>query len=199
MEHIVNSETDGIDFKRYSAYIASIREMIPADVYSFASDSRYFDLNSHSSLHDSWLESLTIREVASGERKEIRRMEVAICLLGPFHDRRIHLHYSGVTLYTFDAPPHYGEQRFEHRAHGDLFTHEIRLGHDGLLIHELLFENDSTFLIECSGLRHSEEMIANKETEQGVDLNTCPLLSRKHHDHSTINPEVGVHPRSGVR
>ena len=172
MEHILNSETDGIDFTRYSAYVATIQEMIPAHVYSFASDSRYFDLTSHSSLHDSWLESLTIREVASGERKEIRRMEVAICLLGPFHDRRIHLHYSGVTHYKFDAPPHYGEQRFEHTAHGDLFTHEIRLGHDGLLIHELLFENDSTFLIESSDLRHSEEMIANKEAEQGVDLNT---------------------------
>ena len=172
MEHIVNSETEGIDFTRYSAYVATIRKLIPPHVYSFASDSRYFDLSSHSSLHDSWLESLTIREVARGERKEIRRLEVAICLLGPFHDRRIHLSYSGVTLYTFDAPPHYGEPRFEHTAHGDLFTHEIRLGHDGLLVHELLFENGSTFLIECSDLRHSEEMLANQETEQGVDLNT---------------------------
>jgi len=165
MEHIVNSETEGIDFTRYSAYIAKIRDLIPAHVHSFASDSRYFDLSSHSSLHDSWLESLTVCEVASGERKEIRRMEVAIILLGPFHDRRIHLHYSGVTFYTFSAPSHYGEQRFDHTAHGDLFTHEIRLGHDGLLIHELLFENDAAFLIECSDLRHSEEMIINEETE----------------------------------
>jgi hypothetical protein len=166
MEHIINSETEGIDFKRYSAYIATIRDMIPAHVHSFASDSSYFDLSSPSSLHDSWLESLTVREVASGERKEIRRMEVSISLLGPFHDRRIHLHYSGVTLYTFSAPPHYGEQRFDHTAHGDLFTHEIRLGHEGFFIHELLFENDATFLIECSDLRHSEELITNEDTEQ---------------------------------
>ncbi|MDA7881418.1 hypothetical protein N9A94_03860 [Akkermansiaceae bacterium] len=170
MEHIVNSKSDGIDYTRYAAYLATIREMIPVHVYSFASDSRYFDLNSRSTLHDSWLESLTLREVASGERGEIRRMEVAICLLGPFQDRRIHLHYSGVTLYRFDAPPHYGEQRFEHTAHGDLFTHEIRLGHDGLLIHELLFENDSTFLIECSDVRHSEEMIADKDSEQDAAM-----------------------------
>ena len=164
MEHILNTETEGIDYTRYSAYVATIQKMIPAHVYSFASDSRHFDLDSHSSLHDAWLESLTVREVASGERKEIRRMEIAICLLGPFHDRRIHLHYSGVSLYTFDSPPHYGEQKLEDTAHGNLFTHEIRLGHDDLLIHELLFENGSTFLIECSDLRHSEEMITNINT-----------------------------------
>jgi hypothetical protein len=172
MEHIINSETEGIDFTRYSAYIATIRGKIPEHVHCFASDARYFDLSSHSSLHDSWLESLSVREVASGERKEIRRMEVSISLLGPFHDRRIHLHYSGVTLYTFSAPPHYGEQRFDHTAHGDLFTHEIRLGHDGLLIHELLFESDATFLIECSDIRHSEELITNEETERAVHGNT---------------------------
>lgn len=33
------------------------------------------------------------------------------------------------------------------------------------MIHELLFENDATFLIECSDFRHSEETIINEETE----------------------------------
>jgi hypothetical protein len=145
MEHIVNSETEGIDFGRYSAYIESIRDKLPPHVYSFASDPRYFDLSSHSSLHDAWLESVCVREVARGERHQIRRMEISIALLGPFHDRRIHLHYRGVTRYSLGAPPRYGEPRYEHTAHGDLFTHEIRLGHNGLLIHELLFERDATF------------------------------------------------------
>lgn len=161
MEYIVNSETEGIDWKRYSRYVDSIRNQLPAHVFAFASDSQYFDLGSHSSLHDAWLESFTVREDSSGERHEIRRMEVAISLLGPFHDRRIHLRYSGVTRYTFVAPPRYGEPRYEHTAHGDLLTHEVRLGRDGLLIHEFLFERDATFLIECSDIRHSEERIAN--------------------------------------
>ena len=160
MEHILNPETGGIEFDRYAAYIAAIREKLPPHVYHFASDPAHFDLSSHSSLHDAWLESLTVREVASGERKEIRRMEVALCLLGSFHDRRIHLHYAGVTRYTFTSPPRHGEPRYEHTAHGDLFTHEIRLGHDGLLIHELLFERGTTLLIECSDIRHSEQSIA---------------------------------------
>jgi hypothetical protein len=160
MEHIINSQTGAIDFTRYSAYVESIRHKLPAHVYAFASDPRYFDLTSRSSLHDAWLESLSIREAATGERHEIRHMEIAISLLAPFHDHRIHLHYSGVSRYSFEAPPRYGELRYEHTAHGDLFTHEIRLGHDGLLVHELSFERDATFLIECSDIRHSEEVIA---------------------------------------
>ena len=159
MEHIVRSGTEGIDFTRYSAYVASIKHKLPTHVYSFASDPRYFDPSSHSSLHDAWLETLTLREAASGERQGVRHLEVALCLLGPFQDRRIHLRYSGVTSYSFTAPPRYGEPRYEHIAHGDLITHEIRLGRDGLLIHELLFERDARLLIECLDIRHSEETI----------------------------------------
>jgi hypothetical protein len=159
MEYILNDEVEGIDYDSYRAYVESIRERLPPHVYAFALDSRHFDLESHSSLHDSWLESFTVQETASGERHEIRRLEIAIALLGPFHDLRIHLRYTGVTKYSFSAPPRYGHSRYDHTAHGDLFTHEIRLGHEGLLVHELLFERDATFLIECSDIRHSEELI----------------------------------------
>jgi hypothetical protein len=163
MEHIINSEAEGIDFTRYSAYVASIRSKLPAHVYAFASDPRYFDLHSHSSLHDAWLETLTVKEVATGERHEIRKLEIHLCLLGPFHDLRIHLHYTGVTQYRFETPPRYQEPRYQHTAHGDLFTHEIRLGQNGFLIHELLFERDATLLIESADIRHSEEMITGPQ------------------------------------
>jgi hypothetical protein len=162
MDHIINSQTEGIDWTRYSAYVEAIRQKLPAHVYSFASDPRYFDLSSHSSLHDAWLESLSVREVSIGKRSESRRMEITISLLGPFHDRRIHLQYTGVTRYSFAAPPRYGEPRYHHTAHGDLFTHEVRLGPEGLFVHELLFERDATFLIECSDIRHSEERISDE-------------------------------------
>ena len=159
MEHIIHSSTAGIDFTRYAAYVESIRHKLPAHVYAFASDSRYFDLNSHSSLHDAWLESLTVNEGASGERKQVRKLEVHLRLLGPCHDRLIYLRYTGIIRYRFDTPARQGESRFQHTAHGDIITHEIRLGAEGSLIHELLFERNSTFLVECADLRHSEEMI----------------------------------------
>jgi hypothetical protein len=161
MKHILNSQTEGIAFTHYAAYDDSIRHLLPPHVYTFASDPRYFDLTSHSSLHDAWLESVTVREAATGERHEVRRMEITMSLLGPFHDRRIRIHYTGVTHYSLAAPPRYGEPRYDHTAHGDLLAHEIRLGQGGLLVHELLFERDATFLIECSDLRHSEEAVTN--------------------------------------
>ena len=161
MEYILNDKPGEIDYWRYHAYVETIREQLPPHVYAFASNICHFDLESHSSLHDSWLETLTVREVASGERREVRRMEVAISLLGAFHDLRIHLHYTDVNQYSFLAPSRYGETRYAHTAHGDLFTHEVRLGGNGLLVHELMFERGATFVIECSDIRHFEEAISN--------------------------------------
>jgi hypothetical protein len=163
MEHI-HSKPGEIDYGIYEKYVQSIREKLPEHIYAFAANPNHFDLRSHSSLHDAWLESLTVKEAATGERNEIRRLEVKISLLGPFHDRRIHLHYTGVTRYLFDTPAQYDDRRYEHTAHGDLFTHEIRLGHNGLFVHELLFERDATLLIECSDIQHSEELIENADS-----------------------------------
>jgi hypothetical protein len=160
VEHILNSETNGIDFDRYRVYVESIRSKLPTHVYAFASNPSYFNLDSCSSLHDAWLEKLTVRERASGEQRQIRQLEIQLCLFGHYHDRWIHLNYAGVTQYSFHKAPKYGEPRYSHSAHGDLFTHEIRLGHDGLLLHELLFEKGSSLLIECADITHSEEMIS---------------------------------------
>jgi hypothetical protein len=148
-----------IDIDRYHRYVESIRERLPEHVHAFASDPRFFDTTSHSSLHDAWLESFTVREAASGERHEIRRLEIEIILLGPFHDLRTRLRYTGVTAYSAFAPAKPGHPRYEHTAHGDLITHEVRLSDSGGLIHELLFERDATILIECADIRHSEEPI----------------------------------------
>lgn len=156
MEYMYNFETGVIDFAPYSTYLESIRHLLPAHVYAFASNSNYYDLESPGSLHDSWLETLTVRENASGDRREARQLEIHLCLYGPYHDRWINLRYIGVTFYSFHTPDNKSR---EHTAHGDLLTHEIRLGNDGLLIHEILFTTDATLLIECKDIVHSEEII----------------------------------------
>jgi len=158
MEHIISSTPGEIDYWRYHHYVESIRNRLPSHVYAFASNFDHFGLESHSSLHDAWLEKLTVDEIAEGERQETRRLGIRLSLLGPFYDRRIHLHDTGVTRYCFDTPPRYGNPRFT--GHGDLFTHEIRLGQNGLLVHELMFMRDAIFLIESADIRHSEELIA---------------------------------------
>ena len=160
MEYILNTETEEIDFGRYLAYVESVRGHFPAHVYAFASNPNHFSLDSPNSLHDAWLETLTVREAASGERKQFRQLEVQLCLLAPYHDRWIHLHYSGVAQYSLQTPAKYAEPKYKDTAHGDLLTHEVRLSHNGLLLHEILFERGSTLLIECEDIRHSEDMLS---------------------------------------
>jgi hypothetical protein len=158
MEYIINNTTEGIDYSRYLKYLLTIRADLPDHIYAFASDAKHFDLSAKSSLHDAWLESLTVREDASGSRNEIRRLEVKLCLLGPYHDRLIHITYSGVERYLFDSPAKTGVARYIHTAHGNLLTHEIRLETGGLFVHEILFERGSTLLVEFSGFSHREEL-----------------------------------------
>ncbi|HSY17557.1 MAG TPA: hypothetical protein VK815_04445 [Candidatus Acidoferrales bacterium] len=162
MEYI-HTKPGEIDWGIYEKYIQSIRQKLPEHIYAFAVNPNNYNFGSHSSLHDSWLESLVVKETAAGNRNEIRKLEVEITLFGPFHDRRIHLRYTGVTQYSFVAPPRHDDPRYQHTAHGDLFTHEIRLGHGGLFVHELLFERDAVLFIECSDIKHWEVLIEKSD------------------------------------
>src|SRR5712671_6315432 len=112
MEYI-HTKAGEIDWGIYEKYIQSIRKKLPEHIYAFAANPNNFNFQSHSSLHDSWLESFNVKEVATGKRNEIRKLEIEISLLGPFHDRRIHLCYTGVTQYSFVTPPRYNEPRYE--------------------------------------------------------------------------------------
>ena len=154
MEHILTSR--GIDFDAYLAYLATVRDRLPAHVAAFAADSRHYSLTDHESLHDAWLESVVVREDARGTRREVRSTAVEIALLGPFHDRTHVLRYAGVRRYEFAGSA-------VATGHGDLYVHEVRLARDGVSIeHELLFQAPpggaaSRLLIECADLTH--EMI----------------------------------------
>ena len=152
----INPKRRQIDYERYRIYLETIRGKLPEHIFLFASNPQHFDLASHSSLHDAWLEQLIISEKANGVRGEIRRLEIDLYLLGPFHDRRIHLHYTGVKQYSCSMSPNAGRA-----THGDLFTHEIRLSDAGLIIHELEFEKGAVLTIECTDFIHSEKMIAH--------------------------------------
>lgn len=158
MQYILHDASDGIDFDRYAAYLETVRAWIPLHVYAFASNVQHFDWMSTSSLHDAWLEELSVSEIASGKRHEVRRAQIEIRLLGPFHDRKIHLLYEGVTSYRWSLPSGNGAPRYEHTAHGDLYTHEVCLAANGRLTHELLFER-GTFFVECANIKHWETAV----------------------------------------
>lgn len=50
-----HESTGSINFDRYFSYIESIRGKLPSHVFAFASQAKYYDLESPTSLHDAWL------------------------------------------------------------------------------------------------------------------------------------------------
>jgi hypothetical protein len=122
VEHILKSETDGIDFDRYRVYVESIRNKLPEHVYAFASNPGHFNLDSRSSLHDAWLETLMVRETASGERKQIRQLEIQVCLFGPYHDRWIHLKHGRHAVFVSYASQIYGAAVQAYRSWRFIYT-----------------------------------------------------------------------------
>ena len=156
MKYILNKDDNSINFEPYATYLETIKAKLPTHVFEFASNPKFYNLSSRSSLHDAWLEYLTISEPSTGERNEVRKLEIIIMLLGPCHDRNIQLKYFNVEKYDFSSPARPGEPRFTHTAHGDLHTHEVRISKTGLIEHELLFERGTCILIECKDLEHSE-------------------------------------------
>jgi hypothetical protein len=151
MHHILSER--GIDFDAYAAYLATVRDRLPAHVAAFAGDPRHFALDAPETLHDAWLEALAVREPGKGARRDVRATELEVRLLGAFHDRTHRLRYSGVRHYEVLGAHVAG-------GHGDLLTHEVRLAPDGAgLVHEYLFRGrvagaESRILIECVDFTH---------------------------------------------
>ncbi len=154
MRYILDELGGPVEYGRYTAYLATIRHRLPANVYEFASSPANFELGSHSSLHDAWLESFSITEPAGGERNELRSIDIRSSYLGPFHDKRILINYIDVVSYSIQTPPGFRLPPSYRTGHGDLITHEIRLQDDDLMIHELLFSRGSVFEICFTRFEH---------------------------------------------
>lgn len=151
MKYILSLPGGGWDFAAYFDYIENCRGSLSAAVYSFASDIRNFDLASHQSLHDAWLEWLVIKELASGSRSETRSTQIECRFLGPYHDKYIELKYLDVEHYELVSPVM--EAVNSTVAHGDLLIHEVRL-EDGLVVHQMEFSNGAQFEIFCREIEH---------------------------------------------
>ncbi|MES2038535.1 MAG: hypothetical protein V4495_11885 [Pseudomonadota bacterium] len=148
------------DFTSYQRYLQEHRDHFPPDVYAFAIDTGNYDLTSHQSLHDAWLERFCISELASGERSEIRAIQIEASFLGPYHDLKIHLAYSGVIEYNIVTPEEFLHPPCGVIGHGDLLIHEMSLTENKKsLVHELYFSRGSMFRIVCKTFKHTLEML----------------------------------------
>jgi len=133
-------------FERYRNHLASSRDSFPRSAYALATSDWYFSFVDHRCPHDGWLESLSLTELSSGARGEIRGMSMRIRLLGAYHDGYIELLYPRVFRYRLSVND--GE-----RGHRDWRYDELRLSGDGHVIHEIeWYDRDEigSWLIEAS-------------------------------------------------
>ncbi|MCI0388729.1 MAG: hypothetical protein MOB07_08180 [Acidobacteria bacterium] len=159
-------DVDPEDIKRrlneYNDYLQSIQESLPPAVYAFATAPWHYD-DGACGLHDSWLESLSISELASGERSQYRTLEIRVRLLSAYHNRHIELIYEGVRNYyletssEFKSPPNYKT------GHGDWLIDEIRLSERNLVLHEIEFSSGSHWIIECEDIQYRSEPKLRRE------------------------------------
>lgn len=150
MKHIRNLPGGGWDLADYFDYLNANQDKIPAEALAFALDRRNYDLTSHQSLHDAWLEWFLVSEPATGARSETRSIQIECRFLGPYHDHYIELKYVDVSEYKVIAGQAPGSPLV---GHGDLLMHEVR-AEGAHVIHEMVFSNDTVFEIVCRSFAH---------------------------------------------
>ena len=131
-------------WRRYREYLASIADRLPAAARDFALGEWHHDFSDHRAPHDSWVESVQIYETASGERKEIRQIQIKVRLLGAYHDGYIEIEYKNVAQYSMAS---------DYPNHGSWLYDEVRLSDTGSVIHEVEI-GGSTWVIECEDIHY---------------------------------------------
>jgi hypothetical protein len=135
----------------YYSYLETVKTKLPSAAFDFAIAKWHYDHEDQRCPHDSWVESLNIQEVSSGNRKENRSIEMHLKLLGAFHDGHINLYYKQVKGYTLNTPTEV-QMLPLNVGHGDWLNDEIRLSERGLVIHEIKFSRGSRWIIECEDI-----------------------------------------------
>lgn len=141
-------EQVGKALSEYREYLSTVRKRLPPSAYDFASAPWHYDYSDHKCPHDSWMESFLIREQSSGDRQQVRETEIAIRLLGAFHDGYVEFSYRGVRSYS--ALGAMGKPKI---GHGDWLIDEVRLSDNNLVLHEILFSSGSRWVIESHDIQ----------------------------------------------
>lgn len=141
-------------YKQYHDYLESVKNKMPINAYSFAVEGWHYDPQDHRCPHDSWLKSFEIREISSGEREEVRRIEIVIILLGAYHDGHIKLIYKNVISYSLVNLDKAERVLHPSIGHGDWLIDELRLAEGNNVIHEIKFSSGSHWLIECGDVTY---------------------------------------------
>jgi hypothetical protein len=133
----------------YQRRLNKIRKHLPPPVAEYAFADWHYNPSDHRCPHDAWLEYVTIREPASGERSEIRGLEIEMRLLGAYHDGHLDFTYRRVQSYAFDLPYREGSWEWERLGHGDWMVDEVDLAGHGNVTHEIEWLDGGHWIIQC--------------------------------------------------
>jgi hypothetical protein len=117
-------------YRRYRDYLESKKHIFPSSAYALATSEWWHNFKDHHCPHDGWLETCELRELAEGERGEVRSLTLKLRLLAGFHDGYIELRYPRVFSYALNVEK--GEQ-----GHRDWRYDELRVSDNGRVIHEI--------------------------------------------------------------
>lgn len=146
----------GKAWKAYMTYLTSIKDRLPQTVYEFALADWHYDPRNPKCPHDAWVQEIKVKEIAEGERHEIRTTQIEITLLGAYHDRLLKVTYKDVTSHSINAT-------HSQLGYGDWLTDEIGLSETGQVLHEIKFHH--AFLrIECCDIIFQEQLTATPYT-----------------------------------
>ncbi len=98
-----------------------------------------------------WVQEIKIKEIAEGERHEIRTTQIEIILLGAYHDRLLRVIYPGVTSHSISS----GQSQC---GYGDWLIDEIGLSDAGQVVHEAKFANMARLRIEAADIIFQEQL-----------------------------------------
>ncbi len=137
-------------YQRYQQYLRENQEQFPLGAYALGTAEWWQLPHDHRCPHDGWLESVTVSEIAVGERHENRLTSIRVRLLGAYHDGHIELYYPQVISYQFQNPSC-------SRGLGDWLYDEFTLSESGHVIHEIEWAGfpgarGSTWIIEASDI-----------------------------------------------
>ena len=143
---------------RHEAHLRSIRDRLPESARAFAEAPWHYDPNDHRCPHDTWTERLLVAERAWGDRRQRRRIDIEVRLLGAWHDGHLTLRYRNVVAYRLDQPNRPADRLYRRWVgHGDWLVDDVGLSAEGFVTHEVLVAWGGRWYIECEDLADSWE------------------------------------------
>ena len=140
-------------WERNRSHLASIRDRLPPGARAYAEAPWHYHVDDPRCPHDAWVEHFHLHEPARGDRRQRRRIDLEVRLLGAHHDGHLVFRYRNVVAYRVEQANAPSARPFRALVgHGDWLVDDIGISGEGFVTHEVLFFLGGRWFIECEEL-----------------------------------------------